>query len=93
MRKIGSVFFLVMLLISGNATAQLRFLPLRDSASLTRILRVVPQNFYTTQLSFVCKKEHQLQRLTSLPLFIRAGSKDYVDYLERKPNAVWLPKQ
>ena len=36
----------------------------------------------------MCKKEDQLQKATGLDLFIRLGSKNYVDYLEKKPNAV-----
>lgn len=83
MRKIGSVFFLVTVLISDKAAAQLRLPSLPDPALQKVSIRVLPQNFYTKQLSFVCEKERQLQKLTSLPLFIRAGSKDYVDYLER----------
>jgi hypothetical protein len=50
-------------------------------------LKLLPQNFYNQHLSFLCKKEVQIQKLTSLPLFIRLGSKEYVDYLERKPNS------
>jgi hypothetical protein len=47
----------------------------------------LPQNFYTQHLSFFCKKEDQLQQRTGLNLFLRLGTKDYVDYLEQKPNA------
>lgn len=47
----------------------------------------LPQNFYTQHLSFFCKKEDQLQQRTGLNLFFRLGTKDYVDYLEQKPNA------
>ena len=47
----------------------------------------MPRNFYNQSLGFFCKKEVQLQKATGLPLFIRLGSKEYVDYLEKKPNA------
>jgi len=33
-------------------------------------------------------RELQLQKITSIPLYIRIGSKEYVDYLEKKPNAI-----
>jgi hypothetical protein len=48
---------------------------------------VLTQNYYTKGLSFFCKKELQVQKLTSLNVYFRLGSKNYVDYLERKPNA------
>ena len=48
---------------------------------------LVPRNFYTQHLSFFCRQEWQLQKRTNLNVFVRLGSKDYVDYLERKPNA------
>jgi hypothetical protein len=31
----------------------------------------------------------QLQKLTNVNVFFRLGSKNYVDYLERKPNATY----
>lgn len=92
MGRIKSVFFLMMVLNAGKASAQLHLQPVNDSLPQSLSLRVLPQNFYNKGLSFVCQKELQLQKLTSLPLFIRLGSKDYVDYLEKKPNAAWRPK-
>ncbi|MDQ3278752.1 MAG: hypothetical protein M3Q06_10525, partial [Bacteroidota bacterium] len=66
--------------------------PQRDTLVQSLSIRVLPQNFYNKGLSFFCQKELQLQRLTSLPIFIRLGSKDHVDYLEQKPNTTWRPK-
>jgi len=51
-------------------------------------IKTVPANYYTQHLSFFCKKELQIQKTTGLNLFFRLGNKEYVDYLERKPNAV-----
>lgn len=93
MGKAVTLFFFAFIMSWAEAFGQQRLQLANDSAMPHFSLRVLPQNFYTQQLSFFCKKEVQLQKLTSLPLFIRLGSKDYVDYLEKKPNAVWLPKQ
>ena len=79
-------FFLMILLNSFKAASQAYF-PFHDSANQKISLKVLPQNFYTQNLGFFCKKEIQLQKLTSTNLFIRLGSKEYVDYLEQKPNA------
>jgi hypothetical protein len=77
----------VMLLNSTKAAAQLRLAPVKDTVEKLAIMHPLPQNFYNKGLGFFCKKEIQLQNATTLPLYIRLGSKDYVDYLERKPNS------
>jgi hypothetical protein len=92
MGRITSFFFWATLLNVGKAAAQLHVQPLQDSLPKSVSIRVLPQNFYNKGLSFFCQKELQLQKITSLPVFIRLGSKEYVDYLERKPNAAWRPK-
>jgi hypothetical protein len=51
-------------------------------------IKNLPANFYVQHLSFFCKKEVQIQKTTGLNFFFRLGNKEYVDYLERKPNAV-----
>ncbi len=62
-------------------------LSLKDTLTPINI-KTVPANYYTQQLSFFCKKEVQIQKTTGLNLFFRLGNKEYVDYLERKPNAI-----
>lgn len=59
----------------------------QKDTSLPISIKTVPSNYYTKQLGYFCRRELQLQKLTRTNIFIRLGSKDYVDYLEQKPNA------
>jgi hypothetical protein len=77
-------FLILVLLNSSKATAQEGFRRKGDSSFQKISLNVLPQNFYNQHLGFFCKKEIQMQRLTSLPLYFRLGSKEYVDGLEGK---------
>ncbi len=83
-KRIFGVFVLVLFsysLIKAQATVKVKDTIFRAS----RTAALLP--FSTQPVSFFCKKELQLQKLTSLNLYIRLGNKDWVDYLERKPNA------
>lgn len=45
---------------------------------------LLPKNYYSNNLRFICKKELQLQKAIKLPLYIRLGSLDYTNKLEGK---------
>ena len=87
MARLAVAFFVLLLLNSSKGATQVSLQPKPEIAAKKITLRILPQNFYNQQLSFFCKKEIEVQKLTALPLFIRLGSKEHVDYLERKPNS------
>lgn len=47
----------------------------------------IEQSFYTNGLGFFCRKELEIEKLSSIPFRFRLGSLAYVDYLEQKPNS------
>ena len=49
-----------------------------------RIYSPVARDFYQKSLGFMCQKEWQLEKLTTIPLRFRLGSLAYTDYLEGK---------
>lgn len=83
------VCVVLMLLLHPTQTgAQHLSPPKMDSTIHWRGIQVLPQNFYNQHLGFFCRKEDLLQKATKVNVYFRLGSKNYVDYLERKPNAV-----
>jgi hypothetical protein len=74
----------MLLLNSLEAVSQASFSQNPDSIRKPVSIRILPQKFYTTTLPYSCKQEILLQNLIRLPLFIRLGSKEQVDYLEGK---------
>ncbi len=50
--------------------------------------QVIPANYYTSNFGFFCKKELQLEKLTSIPFKFRLGSVQQCDRLEGKNIAI-----
>jgi hypothetical protein len=50
----------------------------------SNINATLPEDYYNFKLGWACKQEWKLEKLTNLPLRLRLGSKEQVDYLEGK---------
>ena len=46
------------------------------------------QSHYLKSFGFFCNEELKFEKKTSIPLRLRLGSIEYVNYLEQKPNAI-----
>lgn len=47
-------------------------------------LTIVPADYYSTHVGFVCKKEIQLEKISKIPFRFRLGSLDYCNKMEGK---------
>jgi hypothetical protein len=61
----------------GQVFYQEKYLPLNRPLSL-------PPDWYARQMAWTCQQEWQWEKTTRLPLRIRLGSKEQVDWLEGK---------
>jgi hypothetical protein len=84
MGKLVFLFSIAFLLNPRKAAAQLDLRKVSDTTQKKVSLVLLPQNFYSRNTGYFCKKEVQLQKLTNMPIYIRLGSKEYVDRMEGK---------
>lgn len=54
-----------------------------------QFLRVNPvaSSYYTNSLGLICLTELKLDKITPLPIRLRLGSLEYVNWMEQKPNS------
>jgi uncharacterized membrane protein len=88
MARLIFILTVVMLLNSSKAASQLHFNTVGDSGRKDVNLRVLPQNFYNQHMGYFCKKEVQIQKALVLPIYFRLGSKEYTDWMEKKPSSL-----
>lgn len=53
-----------------------------------RLTELPGPSYYPNHLGIICRTELKLDKITPVPVRFRLGSLEYVNWLERKPNAV-----
>ena len=82
---------IILFAISFAATAQSRAVSTMQKTLIDTSkqfsLRVLPSDYYSSNVGFFCKKELQLQDALKIPLRFRLGSVAYCDAMEGKNNS------
>jgi hypothetical protein len=77
----GPLLIFMILMIPPAASAQ-RTPVVQGSVAPLINIKTVPAAACTQNLPFFCRQELKLQKASGLPVYIRLGSKEYVDKLE-----------
>jgi hypothetical protein len=86
------LFVNLFLITAVSAKAQLMLIsspskPIMVDSLRNTGFRLLPEDYYSKNLSFFCKKELQIEKVTKVPFRVRLGSLDYVNQLEGKQSA------
>jgi hypothetical protein len=79
----GPLLIFMILMISASAAAQ-RTTPVQGHVAPHINIKTIPAADCAPNLPFFCRQELKLQKASGLPLYIRLGSKEFVDKMERK---------
>ncbi len=85
------LFVNLFLITAVSTKAQLTLVSAHSKPILTDSLRntgfrLLPEDYYSKNLSFFCKKELQIEKITKVPFRFRLGSLEHVNQLEGKQS-------
>ena len=72
---------------TGKILPKRFFLTQPSYADLSSRFMAVQPGFYCSNTGLICRKEWAFEKATKLPLRLRLGSLEYVNWLEQKPNS------
>jgi hypothetical protein len=80
--KVTSPLLIFMILMLSASAAAQKTPPVQGHVAPHINIKTVPAAACAPNLPFFCRQELKLQKASGLPLYIRLGSKEFVDNLE-----------